>query len=117
MDKKQLEYFENKLLEWKNTLLHETSDAISESLSEELSRKGDYGDLANKEADRNFLLRIRDRELKLVQKIDACLLKIKNGTYGLCEGCGENIDIKRLEARPVASLCIHCKTEQEKHER
>ena len=71
MEKEQLEYFENKLLEWKNTLLRDTSDAMSESLSEELTRQGDYGDLANKEADRNFLLRIRDRERKLAHKIDS----------------------------------------------
>lgn len=117
MNEEQLKYFENKLMEWKKTLLREAGITISESLSEELTRQGDFGDLANKETDQNFLLRIRDRERKLIQKIDACLQKMKDGTYGLCEGCGEKIDVKRLEARPVASLCISCKTEQEKHER
>jgi DnaK suppressor protein len=117
MNKEQLAYFEEKLAEWKKVLLREAGETISEKLSEEISRQGDFGDLASKETDQNFLLRIRDRERKLIQKIDACLQKIKDGTYGLCEGCGEEIGHKRLDARPVAGLCIACKTEQEKHER
>ncbi|MBN1297788.1 RNA polymerase-binding protein DksA [bacterium] len=117
MKKKQLEYFENKLMEWKKTLLKEAGDSLNINLSQENSRQGDFGDLANNETDQNFELRIRDRERKLIQKIDACLQKVKDGTYGLCEECGEEISLKRLDVRPVASLCIACKTEQEKHER
>ncbi len=117
MDEKQLAQFEEMLTEWRKTLLREAGVTISEKLSEEISHQGDFGDLANKETDQNFLLRIRDRERKLIQKIDICLQKIKDGTYGLCEACGEEISPKRLEARPVAGLCIACKTEQEKHER
>ncbi len=117
MNKTQLAHFEEKLIEWKKTLLREAGVTMSENLTEEISRQGDFGDLANKETDQNFLLRIRDRERKLIQKIDSCLQKIKDRTYGLCETCGEEIGVKRLEARPVAGLCISCKTEQEKHER
>ena len=117
MDEKLLAHFEEKLIEWKKILLREAGVTITENLSDELSHQGDFGDLANKETDQNFMLRIRDRERKLIQKIDICLQKIKDGTYGLCESCGEEINPKRLEARPVAGLCIACKTEQEKHER
>ncbi|HPQ40477.1 MAG TPA: RNA polymerase-binding protein DksA [bacterium] len=117
MEKEKLEYFETKLTEWKKTLLKEAEIALNSNLSQETSRQGDFGDLANNETDQNFMLRIRDRERKLIQKIDACLQKIKDGTYGLCEECGEEINWKRLDARPVAGLCITCKTEQEKHER
>lgn len=117
MDDKQFEYFEQKLHEWKNSLIKEAGISLSENLSEEVSRQGDFGDLANIETDQNFMLRIRDRERKLIQKIDTCLQKIADKTYGLCESCGEEIAQKRLDARPVAGLCISCKTEQEKHER
>ncbi|MCD4652523.1 RNA polymerase-binding protein DksA [bacterium] len=116
MNDKQFEYFEQKLLEWKRTLLREAGVVLSSNLTTENSRQGDFGDLANIETDQNFMLRIKDRERKLIQKIDSCLLKIKEKTYGLCDECGEEISSKRLDARPVAGLCISCKTEQEKHE-
>lgn len=117
MDEKQLKYFEQKLIEWKQSLIREASASLSKNLSEETNRQGDFGDLANLETDQNFMLRLRDRERKLIQKIDSCLKKIEDQTYGLCESCGEDINPKRLDARPVAGLCISCKTEQEKHER
>ena len=117
MDDKQLEYFENKLIEWKKQLLREAGVTLTDKLSQELTRQGDFGDLANIETDQNFTLRIRDRERKLINKIDACLKKIENRTYGQCDACGEEISVKRLDARPVAGMCISCKTEQEKHER
>ena len=117
MDEKTLEIFREILLSWKRDLLKEAGVTIGEKLARDPLRQGDFGDLANIETDQNFLLRIRDRERKLINKIDGCLKKIDDGTYGLCEECGEEIDIKRLKARPVASLCIACKTEQEKHER
>ncbi|MBN1356240.1 RNA polymerase-binding protein DksA [bacterium] len=117
MDEKMLKHFEEKLLNWKQELLKEVGVTIGQNLSRERERQGDFGDLANIEADQNFMLRIRDRERKLIAKIDKCLQQIKDGTYGHCKSCGEEIDIKRLEARPVASLCIACKTEQERYER
>jgi DnaK suppressor protein len=115
MNEKSLKMFEEKLLAWKQELIKGSESG--QKISQEEQRQGDFGDLANIETDQNFLLRIRDRERKLISKIDRCLLQIADGTYGRCETCGEEIDIKRLEARPVASLCIACKTEQEKHER
>jgi len=117
MDEEQLKYFEKRLNEWKQKLLKEVGITIGENLTQNEIRQGDFGDLANLETDQNFLLRMRDRERKLITKINKCLTQIKDGTYGHCELCGEEIDFKRLEARPVASLCIACKTEQEKHER
>jgi DnaK suppressor protein len=69
------------------------------------------------ETDRNFLLRIRDRERKLITKIDRALERIDDGSFGFCNECGEDIEIKRLEARPVATLCIECKTNQEEEEK
>ncbi len=117
MDENLLKHFELKLLEWKQELMKEFGVTIGQNLIEDRSRQGDFGDLANIETDQNFLLRIRDRERKLIGKINRCLQQIKEGTYGRCESCGEDIDPKRLEARPVASLCISCKTEQEKRER
>jgi DnaK suppressor protein len=117
MNETDLKYFEEKLTEWKKDLMKEAGSTIEQSLNYKPTRQGDFGDLATIETDQNFLLRIRDRERKLIGKINRCLLQIKDGTYGLCESCGEEIDFKRLEARPVASLCISCKTEQEKNER
>ena len=117
MDEKDLKYFKEKLNKWKDDLLTEAGVSVERSLTTEQERRGDFSDLANIEADQNFLLRIKDRERKLIAKIESCLLQIEEGTYGLCKECGDEIDIKRLEARPVASLCIVCKTEQEKHER
>jgi DnaK suppressor protein len=115
MDKKTLKMFEEKLQNWKLELLR--GSGMGDDLARDQQRQGDFGDLANIETDQNFLLRIRDRERKLIAKIDKCIQQISDGSYGHCEMCGEEIDIKRLEARPVASLCIACKTEQEKHER
>lgn len=77
----------------------------------------DLGDQAGMEIERNFLLRLRGREQKLLKKIDEALERIENGTFGLCEICGKEIDLKRLMARPVTTMCIECKIEQEEEER
>lgn len=77
----------------------------------------ELGDQASAEIDRNFTLRLRGRERKLLKKIDEAIEKIDKGTYGICETCGEEINIKRLEARPVTTMCIECKTEQEEEEK
>lgn len=77
----------------------------------------DLGDQASAEIDRNFMLRLREREQRLLKKIEAAIEKIETGTFGICEVCGQEIEIKRLEARPVTTMCIICKTEQEEEEK
>jgi DnaK suppressor protein len=77
----------------------------------------DPADRASHETDRNFLLRVKDRELKLISKVDEALKRIDDGTYGICELCGEEISEKRLEVRPVTTNCIECKTEEEEQEK
>jgi DnaK suppressor protein len=86
-------------------------------MSDAIDTFPDPTDRATLETDRNFMLRIRDRERKLISKIKEALERIEDGTYGLCEACGEPIGEKRLMARPVTTLCIECKARQEKQER
>ncbi|MGB9822148.1 RNA polymerase-binding protein DksA [Thermodesulfovibrio sp.] len=104
-----------KLLEQKRQILIEAGVMLSNLPSE--SNLSEIGDMASQEIDRSFLLRLRDRERKLLKKIEKTLEKIENGTYGICESCGAEIPIERLEARPVTDLCIECKTEQEEVEK
>ena len=109
----QLAYFRKKLLDWKNELINGASDTIL-GLSEETLQKPDAADRAQLEADASILLRARDRERKLISKIDAALRRIDDGSYGYCQETDEPINLKRLEARPIASLSLDA---QEKHER
>ena len=109
----QLAYFRKKLLDWKNELISGASDTIL-GLSEETLQKPDAADRAQLEADASILLRARDRERKLISKIDAALRRIDDGSYGYCQETDEPINLKRLEARPIASLSLDA---QEKHER
>ena len=109
----QLAYFRKKLLDWKNELISGASDTIL-GLSEETLQKPDAADRAQLEADASILLRARDRERKLISKIDAALRMIDDGSYGYCQETDEPINLKRLEARPIASLSLDA---QEKHER
>lgn len=104
-----------KLLEQKRQILIDAGVMLSNLPSE--SNLSEIGDIASQEIDRSFLLRLRDRERKLLKKIEKTLEKIENGTYGICESCGAEIPIERLEARPVTDLCIECKTEQEEVEK
>ncbi len=93
---------------------------VEETLSEMNAQSGnipDPNDRATVESDRSFELRLRGRERKLMEKINEALVRIKSGTYGICRECGDKISIKRLEARPVAELCIECKTLQEQQEK
>lgn len=113
MGEMHLEYFRQKLLEWKNELLRESSETI-EHLKTESTNEPDITDRASLETDRSVELRTRDRERKLINKIDSALERIEEGEYGYCEETGEPIGIKRLEARPIATLCIEA---QERHER
>ena len=109
MNPKQLDYFKNLLLDWKNDLLQGSSNTIN-NLKEESSNKPDNADRASIESERSLELRTRDRERKLINKIAVSIEQIKQDDYGWCESCGDEIGIKRLEARPTATHCIDCKT-------
>jgi len=105
------------LEEQRAALLAEAGETISGGLKPEKENYADLGDQASAETDRNLLLRLRGREQRLLKKIDEALKRIDDGTFGICEECGEKIGIKRLTARPVTTLCIECKTSQEEEEK
>ena len=113
MNAKQQEYFRRKLLSWRAELLKESEETL-ENLQEGGVQEPDLADRASAEMDRAFELRTRDRARKLIAKIDAALQRIEDGTYGYCEETGEPISLKRLEARPIATLSLEA---QERHER
>ncbi len=117
LTKKQLGDFEKQLTEWRADLAEGQTENIHALHEQEQSAFPDPTDQASMETDRNFDLRIKDRERKLIKKIDQALLRIKDGEFGMCEACGGDISVKRLQARPVTTLCIDCKTEQEQEER
>ena len=116
MSAKMKEYFKQKLLNWKNELLKESSQTLN-NLQNENESKPDLTDRASEEIDRAFELRTRDRERKLINKIDSALKRIEDGSYGYCEETGEAISIKRLEARPVATLSLEAQEMHEKAEK
>jgi DnaK suppressor protein len=116
LQKKQLEYFRKLLNEKLEELLDEANRTVT-GMSDMKENMPDPTDRATLESDRNFTLRIRDRERKLIGKIKEALERIENGTYGICESCEEEIGEKRLKARPVTTLCIDCKKRQEDEER
>jgi DnaK suppressor protein len=109
----QLEYFRQKLLRWRAELLQESTETLNHLQAESLHQP-DLTDRASMETDRALELRTRDRERKLISKIDAALQRIDDGTYGFCEETNEPIGIRRLEARPIATLSLEA---QERHER
>jgi DnaK suppressor protein len=113
MNERQREYFRNKLLAWRENILREAKETLAH-LQDENQNHPDLADRATSEAERSIELRARDRQRKLISKIDAALQRIDEGTYGYCEETGEPISIKRLEARPIATLSIEA---QERHER
>ena len=115
MKKKDIEFFKTLLTERLQGLLAQASDTVS-GMTDEKANFPDPTDRAAMEADRNFTLRIRDRERKLIGKIREALDRIENDTYGICESCGSDISIKRLKARPVTTQCIECKTREEARE-
>jgi len=106
-----------KLLKQRQDLLTEAEHTLNNKLSTEKESFPDPTDQAVAELDNNFLLRLRGREQKLLKKIDEAISRIDSGTYGVCESCGGEISYKRLEARPVTTLCIDCKTKQEEEEK
>lgn len=113
MNAKQREYFRQRLLRWRRELLRETNQTL-QNLQEDSLQAPDIADRASAETDRAVELRTRDRERKLVQKIDEALKRIEEGEYGYCEETGEPIGLRRLEARPIATLSLEA---QERHER
>ena len=116
MNEHQLEYFRQKLLAWKHDLLNE-ANFTKDDLSEEGLQRPDIADRAQVESDASIKLRTRDRERKLINKIDSALRRIDLGTYGYCEETGDPIGLKRLIARPIASLCLDAQERHEKMER
>lgn len=113
MNDRQLEYFSRKLLAWKNDLLSDSKETI-EGLQDGTRNIPDIADRASEETDRALELRTRDRQRKLVTKIDSALRRIKEGEYGYCEVTGDPISLKRLDARPIATMSLEA---QERHER
>ena len=116
MNAKMKEYFRLKLINWKNELLRESVQTLANLQKEENTAKPDMTDRATEEIERSFELRTRDRERKLINKIDSALRRIENGNYGYCEETGEEINLKRLEARPVATLSLEAQEMHEKKE-
>jgi DnaK suppressor protein len=113
MNERQRFYFRRKLLHWKDEILRESRETIA-ALQNENENHPDVADRASSETDRAIELRARDRQRKLIAKIDAALARIEEGTYGYCEETGEPIALKRLDARPIATLSVEA---QERHER
>jgi DnaK suppressor protein len=113
MNERQREYFRKKLLSWKQEILAESKETLV-ALQSENENHPDFADRASSETDRAIELRARDRQRKLIAKIDSALARLSEGTYGYCEETGEPISLRRLEARPIATLSIEA---QERHER
>ncbi len=113
MNERQREYFRRKLLTWRDELLRESRETLT-ALQNENENHPDFADRASSETDRAIELRARDRQRKLIAKIDSAVSRIDDGTYGYCEETGEPIGIKRLDARPIATMSVEA---QERHER
>lgn len=113
MNERQRKYFRNKLEKWKQEILRESKETLL-ALQDDTANHPDIADRASSETDRAIELRARDRQRKLISKIDEALRRIEDGTYGYCEDTGEPISLKRLDARPIATLSIEA---QERHER
>jgi DnaK suppressor protein len=113
MNERQREYFRTKLLQWKAAVLGELTETL-QRLAENRENDSDLADRASSEAERAVELRARERERKLIAKIDAALKRLEDGTYGYCDETGEPIGLRRLEARPIATLSVEA---QERHER
>jgi DnaK suppressor protein len=113
MNERQLEYFKQKLLNWKEDILRESRETLSH-LQTDTENHPDIADRASSETDRALELRTRDRQRKLISKIDEAMRRIEDGSYGYCEETGEPIGVARLDARPIATLSLEA---QERHER
>lgn len=116
MSERQIEYFRQKLLNWKEEILKESKETIGH-LQDENHVLPDIADRASSETDRSLELRTRDRQRKLISKIDSALKRIAEGSYGYCEETGDPISLKRLDARPIATLSVEAQERHEKRER
>jgi DnaK suppressor protein len=116
MNEEDIKYFEALLKDRLEELLSHADDTVS-GMTAPKENFPDPTDRATLESDRNFMLRIRDREHKLIKKVKKALERIENKTFGICEKCGEDISIERLKARPVTTQCIECKTKEEAFEK
>ena len=116
MNSRDLEYFHRVLTQSLNDLLNKGNEIVAHLIGS-TDGSSDLIDQANYETDRSFRLRMRDRESNLIRKINQSLSRIEDGSFGICEVCGEEISIKRLKARPVATYCIACKNEMEAREK
>ncbi|MBF0468796.1 MAG: RNA polymerase-binding protein DksA [Desulfamplus sp.] len=112
MEEKELEFFKNLLTERLNDLISHADETVT-GMTVPKDNFADPTDRASHEAERNFELRIRDREHKLIKKVKEALMRIENNSFGICETCGEDISSARLMARPVTTQCIECKTREE----
>ncbi len=112
---RKIQEIRQRLISQKTSLLSEAETALNALPGQTIFP--DLGDQASAEIDRNFMLRLRGREQRLIKKIEEAVEKIDTGVFGICDSCGQEIDLKRLEARPVTTMCIFCKTEQEEEER
>lgn len=116
MDEKDIKYFEDLLQQRLDELLSHADDTVS-GMTAPKENFPDPTDRASLESDRNFMLRIRDREHKLIKKVKKALDRIEKNAFGICEKCGDDISIERLKARPVTTQCIECKTKEEAFEK
>ncbi len=116
MNERQRDYFRRKLLAWKDDILRESRETLA-ALQTESENHPDIADRASSETDRAIELRARDRQRKLISKIDAAIGRIDDGTYGYCEETGEPISLKRLDARPIATMSIEAQERHEKREK
>ncbi|MFL6691042.1 MAG: RNA polymerase-binding protein DksA [Alphaproteobacteria bacterium] len=116
MNERQREYFRRKLMGWKEDILRETRETI-QNLQAETTPHADLADRASSEAERQLELRTRDRQRKLIAKIDAALRRLEDGSYGFCDETGEPISLKRLDARPIATLSVEAQERHEQRER
>jgi DnaK suppressor protein len=112
MKKEEMDVFKAQLSQRLEELLSQADETVT-GMTAQKENFPDPTDRASLESDRNFMLRIRDREAKLIKKIKKALERIDNGSFGICESCGEEISIERLRARPVTTQCIECKTKEE----
>ncbi|MBY0612167.1 MAG: RNA polymerase-binding protein DksA [Beijerinckiaceae bacterium] len=113
MNERQRDYFRKKLIKWKQDIIRESTETLN-TLQADVDAHPDIADRASSETDRSIELRARDRQRKLISKIDAAISRIDDGSYGFCEETGEPISLRRLDARPIATLSIEA---QERHER
>lgn len=117
MDAKTMNKFRKALLEEKQRIINNSKNAVKNDLALSTDDLPDETDLAASEVNQNLVFRLRDRERQLLQKIDEAMARIDDGTFGSCEECEEDIEIRRLEARPVSTLCVACKEKREHREK